>query len=121
MTVTDKEIEAALSEHDQALSAQFEELGFIGQFRSVFEGKMAGVSFASLFVGNIINGFFFYCAWKFFHVEAIDSKLLWGGSAWFLATMVAFMKVWFWMRMESNRVLREIKRLELQIARLSER
>ena len=32
--------------------------------------------------------------------------------------MVAFMKVWFWMRMESNRVIRELKRLELQIAHL---
>jgi uncharacterized membrane protein YciS (DUF1049 family) len=27
--------------------------------------------------------------------------------------------MWFWMRMESNRVLREIKRVELQVARLT--
>jgi uncharacterized membrane protein YciS (DUF1049 family) len=31
--------------------------------------------------------------------------------------MVGFLKLWFWLRMESNRVLRQIKRLELQIAR----
>jgi hypothetical protein len=33
--------------------------------------------------------------------------------------MVGFLKIWFWLRMESNRILREIKRLELQIARAS--
>ena len=30
-------------------------------------------------------------------------------------------KAWFWMQIHRNRVLREIKRLELQVARLAER
>lgn len=30
---------------------------------------------------------------------------------------VGFLKPWFWLRMESNRVLREIRRLELEAAR----
>ena len=118
MTDLDEEIKRALSAEEQDLALQFEEQGLIGQFKSVFRGKTAWVSIASLIVGTILQILFFYCAWKFFVITGTNEKLLWGGAAWFLAMMVAFMKVWFWMRMESNRVIRELKRLELQIAHL---
>lgn len=113
----DRKIEEALSAEDREMLNEFGEHGLIGQFKSVFQGRMAWVSSISLIVGTFLNIAFFYAAWKFFTVVEVSDKLLWGGGAWFLATMVAFMKVWFWMRMESNRILREIKRLELQIAR----
>ncbi len=117
MDELDRKIEEALNEQDRALLDQFPEQGLIGQFKSVFHGSMAWVSVMSMLFGTVLTIAFFYAAWKFFNVADIDARLLWGGGAWFLATMVAFMKVWFWMRMESNRVLREVKRLELQIAR----
>ena len=119
MTDIDREIAAALEEEDRVLAEGMEEIGMFSLFKTLFTGKSAWISVLSIIVGTILNILFFYAGWKFFTVEALDSKLLWGGGAWFLATMVAFMKVWFWLRMESNRVLREIKRIELQIVRLS--
>ena len=118
MSNLDDEIAKALSAEDLALSKEFEDLGLFGHFKSLFRGKDAWVSVLSIIFGTILNVLFFYAAWKFFTAAEVNSKLLWGGGAWFLATMVAFMKVWFWMRMESNRVIREVKRLELQVARL---
>lgn len=115
----DKEIERALSDEDRALTQQFEELGLFGYFKTLFRGKDAWVTFLSIFFGIILQVLFFYSAYKFFVEVDINTKILWGGAAWFTAIMVAFMKVWFWMRMESNRVIREIKRLELQVAHLS--
>lgn len=114
----DEEIAKALSAEDLALSKKFEDIGLYGHFKSLFRGKDAWVSVLSIIFGTILNGLFIYAGWKFFTVADINSKLLWGGGAWFLMTMVAFMKVWFWIRMESNRVIREVKRLELQVARL---
>ncbi len=38
-------------------------------------------------------------------------QLQWGGLTLLLAVM--FIKVWFWMEMQSNRILRELKRVEL--------
>lgn len=114
----DEEIARALSDEDIALTEQFDELGLFSYFKSLFRGKDAWVTILSIFFGVILQILFFYSAYKFFVVADINSKILWGGGAWFLATMVAFMKVWLWMRMESNRVIREIKRLELQVARL---
>lgn len=112
------EIEKALSAEDQYIAAQFEELGLIGQFRTVFQGKTAWVSVAALIVGTILNFLFLYAVWKFAVTDELMPKLNWGGVAWFSGFMVAFMKVWFWMRMESNRTVREIKRVELQLAQI---
>ena len=113
----DRKIEEALSVDDRQLLSDFQELGLLGQFRSVFQGKLGWVSIGSMIFGTIIQIIFFYAAWKFFTIAEIESRIFWGAIGWFTAMMVAFMKVWFWMRMETNRVLREVKRLELQIAR----
>lgn len=118
MTELDRKIEEALDAEDRALLERFGEQGLLEQSFSVFQGKqgwIAGVAViaaAFLFVGAI------YSAWNFFHAEEAIVAAQWAAGAWFLMTMVAFMKVWFWMRMESNRVLREIKRVELQLVRM---
>jgi len=46
----------------------------------------------------------------------ITLQLRWGGLALLLVLMVSFIKVWFWIAMQTNRRLREIKRMELMIA-----
>ena len=117
----DEEIKRALSKEDQAFAKQFEEMGPIGQFKSIFQGKMGWISTASLIFGTILQVIFFYAVWKFFTIDAVDAlndKLHWGGIAWFTAIMLGFMKVWMFIRMDGNRVTREIKRVELQIARM---
>lgn len=121
MNDLDRIIEEALEAEDRAMFARLREQGLFGQFRSLFDGGMAWVSVASMIFGAILNVAFFYAAWQFFTVAGTNDKIMWGGAAWFFATMVAFMKVWFWMRMETNRMLREIKRVELQVARLQKR
>jgi len=121
MSELDQQIKDALDAEDRALFDSLGEQGLIGQFLTVFQGKTAWVSIITLIFGAMMNIGFFYAAWKFFTVSGVDAKSTWAGIALFLMMMVAFMKVWFWMRMESNRVLREIKRVELQIARLNER
>ena len=121
MTTLERQITEALDAEDRALYEDLGEQGLIDQFKGMFAGKLRWVTVAGMIVGMIINGFFLYAAWKFFTVPETDAKLYWGGGAWFAAMFVGFMKVWFWMRMETNRTLREIKRLELQVARLSER
>lgn len=118
MTELDRQIEEALDAEDRVLAKELEELGLFGQFKSLFQGKLAWVSASSMIFGTILNIAFFFAAWKFLSIPDIDSRIFWGAIGWFTAMMVAFMKVWFWMRMESNRVLRELKRVELQLARL---
>lgn len=63
-------------------------------------------SFA-LFVGSVWAGV------KFYHAATVMAQLQWGGLALLLIMMVSFIKVWFWLELHTNRVLREVKRLEL--------
>ena len=62
-----------------------------------------------------------FCAWKFYHAVEIKELFGWSlGVALSFAT-ISLLKIWAWMQMEKNSTVREIKRLELQVARLSKR
>ncbi len=61
------------------------------------------------------------CAWKFYHTEDIKQLLGWSLGIAFSFAVIGMLKLWAWMEMEKNSTIREIKRLELQVARLSRR
>lgn len=119
MADLDAEIREALDEEDRALMEQFGEQGLIGQTMSMFQGKQGWIAMITVFVSLILFGIAVYAVIQFFGSATTEARLLWGAVTWGLLTMVSFIKVWFWIRMESNRVIREVKRIELQIARLN--
>lgn len=56
---------------------------------------------------------FVWAAMRFYEAPTVREQLNWGGLAMFAVIFISFQKVWFWMEMHSNRVLREVKRIEL--------
>ncbi len=114
----DDKIREALSEQDRALMDQFGEQGIFGQLGGLFQGKLAWLSMVTFVAGLVAFGIGVYAAWQFATVGEVVSMLKWGGIAWCGIMSMIMIKLWSWMRMETNRTLREIKRLELQIARL---
>jgi uncharacterized protein DUF6768 len=118
MNDLDREIQQALDAEERELFEQLGEQGIFTQWFSVYRGKQAWIAIVSTFVMFILFGGAVYAGWNFFQSSSGVEAAQWGAAVWFLMTMVGFLKLWFWMRMESNRVLREVKRVELQIARL---
>ncbi len=61
-----------------------------------------------------------WTAWEAFHAETERATTLW--STGFVASLVPFglLRLWLWNRANHLAVLRELKRLELRVARLSE-
>ena len=114
----DDKIREALSEQDRVLMDQFGEQGIFGQLGSLFQGKLAWLSMVTLVAGTIMFVIGIYATWQFATVDDVPTMLRWGGIAWFGLMAMSMIKVWSWMRMEANRTLREVKRLELQIARM---
>lgn len=113
----DKKIEEALSAEDRELYESLGEQGIFAQLFGIYDGKIGPIAlFATLMTFALFGGAV-YCGWKFFAAAAALEASRWAAGAILLMVMVGFLKIWFWMRMESNRLLREIKRLELQIAR----
>ncbi len=121
MSDIDAEIKAALDEEDRELLEQLGEQGIFAQWLSVYRGRQAWITILSTLVIIALFGGAVYAGAQFFTAGDEVGALKWGALAFVLLTMVSFIKVWFWIRMEANRVLREVKRVELQIARLSAR
>jgi len=57
---------------------------------------------------------------QFFGAEAVRGQILWA-TVFLTSNMIIMMlKMWFWMIMNRNRIIREVKRLELRIAELTD-
>jgi len=114
----DRKISEALSSEDKALLGEVGEQGLFVQLFGIYDGKLGGIAIFATILTFVLFLAAVYCGWKFYGAgEAIDAAR-WGAGAVMLMVMVGFLKIWFWMRMESNRVLREVKRIELQLARM---
>lgn len=58
---------------------------------------------------------------RFFRAEDTRMMLTWGIAFVVFMSAVSMLKMWYFMELNKNAVTREIKRLELQIARLAAR
>ena len=112
MNDIDQKIQAALRGEDSGSI----EPNIAEEVLSTFRGRHRGLtvfvfvwSFI-LFVGAIWAGVKFYQA-----APDTTLQLRWGGLTLLLVLMVSFIKVWFWTEMQTNRLLREIKRMELRL------
>lgn len=118
MNDLDRQIEEALDEEDRALFGKLGEQGLFGQLFGIYSGKMGALTVFATILTFALFLAAVYCGWKFFGAAEALEAARWGAGGVMLMVMVGFLKIWFWMRMESNRVLREVKRVELQLARL---
>lgn len=62
-----------------------------------------------------------YMAVRFFDAAEVKEMIAWSIGFLLCIIVMSMMKLWFWMEMERNAILREVKRLEAQVARLAER
>ena len=114
----DRMIEEALDEEErELLRAVGEEPGFFNQALGVFGGRTGWVNVVLMIVQAIAFVGGLWAAWNFF--EAVDpvSQLRWGLPAAVLLIMSLMLKLALVPRMETNLLMRELKRLELQLAR----
>lgn len=78
-----------------------------------FRGRYRWLS-TIVFIWSIV--FFIGAVWaavRFYNAETVASQLRWGGLSLLLILMVSFIKVWIWLEMQTNRLMRELKRVEL--------
>ncbi len=61
------------------------------------------------------------CAVQFFRAGTEQEAIAWGFGFVVGMNAVGLLKSWYWMELNKNAVMREVKRMELQLARLSAR
>lgn len=120
MTDLDKRIFEALKEEDrEVLKSYSEEAGLFELVGASFKGKQRFFSIGIWILNPIILGAAIYCGLQFFSADSTQYQMAW--MAGFLLSFISIgqLKVWYWMELNKITMLREIKRLELQVALLA--
>ena len=66
-------------------------------------------------------GLMIYSVFGFFDAETTRAQIAWAAGFVYTLIMIMGIKIWYWNELNKNALIREVKRLELQIARLSSR
>ena len=119
MTKVDDAIRRALSPEDaQAYEALGPEPSLFAEALGAFQAQHRMVAVAGWLGGFLLFGVAAWAGWRFWLAPDVRGMLLWGGLATFAMAGVGLIKLWFFMEMQKNSIIRELKRLELQVASL---
>ncbi len=120
MANIDDEIRAVLSADEMA---ELESLtGEQGLFDVVGESFRTKMRYWVVFLWIYSLASFAGAVWtvmRFYTATDTREMALWGGLSMLLFLSVALTKIWYWMELNKNTVVRELKRVELQIAFLA--
>ncbi|KKO45968.1 hypothetical protein WG68_08165 [Arsukibacterium ikkense] len=95
-----------------------EEQGLDKVLASGFKGGLGSIMAIAYVLAIVLAVAIFYCGYQFFTVAA-EQQLFWG-----VLLLLAFqgqvgIKLWIWLESHRSSTLRELKRLELAVARLT--
>jgi hypothetical protein len=119
MNDLDDRIRAALRAEDRELLDQLaEEPGLAKTIRDGYSGKWGWWMVVVSLVQTALFGLAIWTGIRFYQAETVDDRVFW--AVWLiLATLgVVQLKIMAWVRIQHVAVLREVKRLELQMLQL---
>ncbi len=117
----DKLITESLSKDEAEFYKNLDNEGPIDMLKGVYTGKLTWVMVLTSLVHIAAFAIAIYFGYKLFVAES-TAEMVQYGSIMFIALLFASMiKIMHWMQMYKNSVVREMKRLEYQIAALMEK
>ena len=122
MKQLDEAIRKTLSEEDaKILESLDSDQSLNGRVLDTLKGRSKWINACGWLLGFalFIVGCIF--AWQFTNQIEPRETMLWGSGAALSFAGLMLIKVWFWLEMHKNAVVREIKRVELQVASLAAR
>ncbi len=115
----DEIIKEALTQEEAKFYDELEEQNLFQMLGGIFKGKLGWLVVIMNIVIVIFFGLFVYCIIQFFETNNTNELIKWGlGSIVFLIG-ISMLKIFAWMQMDKNSIIRELKRLEFQVSILS--
>jgi hypothetical protein len=112
----DELITEALGEEEAKYYEKLEEeQSLLQEGLGLFKGKRAWISIWIGFVIILLIIGSTYCIVEFFRVEETKELMIWGGGFFLGMFAITALKIWAWMQMDKNALMREMKRLEFQV------
>jgi hypothetical protein len=119
MNELDRRIREVLGPDEAAALGPFGEPSLWEQVIETFRGRkrwlmvLAVVAILAFLVFAVVS------AVCFFQAEGLREMIAWAGGFGLGLVAVTAGRLWFWMEMHKNAVTREVKRVQLQLARLA--
>lgn len=120
MKNVDDSIRAALSAEDKEWFDRLGEQHPIEQVIDSFTSLPKFYLVASFGLTFLCMGVSVFAAVRFFAAEAVGGQILWAGVFFVGFLGIMLMKIGYWMELSKRATMRELKRVELQVARLAE-
>jgi hypothetical protein len=117
----DELIKETLTREESAFYDDLEEQNLIGKIGEVYKGKLGWLAAIMNVVHLLMFIAFIYCIVQFFNTEVTNELIKWASAGFLSMIAMGMLKLFIWMQMDKNDILRELKRLELQIATLTTR
>ncbi|HRP62485.1 MAG TPA: hypothetical protein PK400_04260 [Phycisphaerales bacterium] len=121
MNNLDDRIRRALHAEDKDLLKDLKEPGMLARTLTAMQRAPRWTVVYAFLISLALIGAAVWFAVRFFSATETREMIAWATGFLFVMLAIAAIKGWFWMQMEKYVLLREIKRLELQVARLVER
>ncbi len=118
MEEIDALIKETLSREEAAFYDSLEEQNVFEMVLGLFKGKNAWFLIITNIIIFIFLGLLIYCFIQFFKVESTEDLIKWSLGVVISILSVSVLKIYAWMQMDKNAILREMKRLELQVMSL---
>lgn len=112
MNDIDRKIQEALR-REGAGEMPTEEPNVAEEVVAAFRGRRRSVAALALLAQGAAVAGAVWTAVNFHSAADTAAQLRWGGLTLVCILAIAMIKIWFWLEMQSNRVLRELKRVEL--------
>jgi hypothetical protein len=115
----DKLIKETLTQEEAKFYEELDEQNVFEMIFGLFKGKNKWIMYLMNVMTLVFFGLFVYCTIQFFNTQIIHEMIKWGIGGIVFLLGVSMLKVFAWMQMDKNALLREMKRLELIVSSLS--
>ena len=115
----DQIIKESLTQEEVKFYDELEEQNLLNQLGDLFKTKMGWLMVIMNIVNLIMFALSIYCVIQFLNTDVTNELIKWAGAAFVCWASVAMIKLFVWNQMNKNALLRELKRLELQIAAMT--
>ncbi|MDT0608583.1 DUF6768 family protein [Croceitalea rosinachiae] len=112
-------IKEALSKEEAKYYDDLKEQNLLGKIGEVYRGKLGWLAIIMNIVHLVFFGLFIYCIISFFNTTETNELIKWASGGFLCMIFMGMLKLYVWMQMDKNDILRELKRLELQVSVLN--
>ena len=112
-------IKEALSSEEAEFYEGLKEKNLFGKITEVYKGKMGWLAITMNIVHLLFFVFFIFALVEFFNAQTTQDMILWCAAGFLSMIFMAMLKLYIWMQMDKNDIIRELKRIELQLLTIS--